>query len=59
MEALMTVPAAARRVGISRQAMAKAAREGRLVAVKVGFDYVVTEADLKRFIQKRTGNRAA
>lgn len=55
--ALITMPTAARRAGITRQSMHKAAREGRIKSVTVGRNYAVTEAELSRFIKKREKRR--
>lgn len=53
MAPMITIPAAAKRVGITRQALARAAREGRLKATLVGYEYVVLESELVKFITKR------
>jgi excisionase family DNA binding protein len=58
---VVTVPEAARRLGVSRHTLQKAAQEKRLPAQKVGggrLPYLVRLGDVRRFLQySRPGRR--
>jgi excisionase family DNA binding protein len=60
-EDVVTVPEAARRLGVSRHTLQKAAQEKRLPAQKVGggrLPYLVRLGDVRRFLQySRPGRR--
>jgi excisionase family DNA binding protein len=60
-EEMVTVPEAARRLGVSRHTLQKAAQEKRLPAQKVGggrLPYLVRLGDVRRFLQySRPGRR--
>lgn len=54
MTQLMTLPDAAKLIGITRQAAHKAVVRGRIKAERIGQEFVVTEAEVQRFIKKRS-----
>ena len=45
---LISVTEAAKRLGVTRQAIGKAIRAGRLTAVKVGRQWCIAESDLPK-----------
>jgi excisionase family DNA binding protein len=50
-ETFVTASEAAAEKGVSREAMAKAAREGRIPAVKVGRQWLIRRQDLEAWKQ--------